>query len=231
MKTLLMLLLFISPLTEVEQVKVSFPTKQYDIFIDYQNDNFSQHLVYYNSRAIVTAELQSSNYLGLDLAFRVAPNYAYINELNPELQAVIKDLMGGSHSLRDYMASISSFLKKNIRYSEEEIPQSAAMVLVNRRAYCVGFSNLVKVFLDAVGVRSELVKGFYLKKDKGAGESWTPVPHRWVEIRLPNGLKFFYDPQYQRFSANYITTKSDVDFKRIRRFKVKVIKQSKKIMN
>lgn len=231
MKLLLILMLFISPLTEVEQVKVSFPTKQYDIFIDYQNDNFSQHLVYYNSRAIVTAELQSSNYMGLDLEFRVAPDYAYMEELNPEMRAVINDLMGGSHSLRDYMASISSFLEKNIRYSEDDIPQSAAMVLANRRAYCVGFSNLVTVFLEAVGVKNKLVKGFYLKNERGANGFWTPVPHRWVEIILPNGLKFFYDPQYQRFSANYITTRSDVDFKRIRKFKVKVIKQSKKIMN
>jgi len=224
-------MLFISPLTEVEQVSVSFPTKQYQIFVDYRNDNFSQQLVYYNNRAIVSAEMQSSNYMGLDLEFRIVPDYPYIEGLNLEMRAVIKDLMGGSESLRDYMASISYFLGRNIRYSDEDLPQSAAMVLVNKRAYCVGYSNLVKVFLDAVGVKSRLVKGFYLREEGGADGFWTPVPHRWVEINLPNGLKFFYDPQYQRFSANYIATKSDVDFKRIKRFKVKVIKQSKKIMN
>jgi hypothetical protein len=58
-----------------------------------------------------------------------------------------------------------------------------------------------------------------------------PIPHRWVEIHLANGVKFFYDPQYQRFSANYIATKEDVDFKRVKKFKVYVIKKSKKIVN
>ena len=58
-----------------------------------------------------------------------------------------------------------------------------------------------------------------------------PIPHRWVEIYLSKEIKFFYDPQYQRFSFNYLTTRNDIDFKRVRRFKVNIIKKSKKIIN
>jgi hypothetical protein len=74
-----------------------------------------------------------------------------------------------------------------------------------------------------------LIKGFYLKK--GEKNILIPVPHRWVEIQLSNGLKFFYDPQRQEFSAHYLTTKSDVDFKRVKRFYVYVVNKSKKIIN
>jgi len=213
----------------VENVKLFFPTQQYDIFLNYANDNFSQKLVYHLKNKNIAAEIKCSNYLQLNLNFRVIPNRTFIAGQNREIREVIRDLFADTQLMKDYMTNISFFLEENIRYSRVNVPQDAVAVMINKKATCVGFSNLVKVFLDAAGIENRLVKGFYLKK--GKKNTMIPVPHRWVEIHLPNGIKFFYDPQYQKFSANYITTRDDVDFKKVRKFKVTVIKKSKIIIN
>ena len=225
----IMFMLSISPLREVENVKLFFPTQQHDIFINYSNDNFSQKLVYHLKNKNISAEIKCSNYLQLDLNFRVLPNHTFIARQYPDIREVILDLFDDTQLMKNYMTNISFYLKGNIRFSSANLPQDVAAVMINKKATCVGFSNLVKVFLDAAGIENRLVKGFYLKK--GKKNTMIPVPHRWVEIRLPNGIKFFYDPQYRRFSANYITTRDDVDFKKVKKFKVTLIKKSKIIIN
>ena len=217
----------ISPVREVENVMLSLPTRQYEIFVNYSNNNFSQKLSYHND--MLTAEIKCSNYLNLNLNFRVIPNSKYISTLNPKVQAVISEFFDDSQSLRIYLGHISFFLKKQIHYSEMNLPQDATSVILFKKAKCVGYANVTKVFFDAAGIKNKLVRGFYLKK--GKKNTMIPIPHRWVEIHLANGTKFFYDPQYQRFAANYIATKDDVDFKRVKKFKVYVIKKSKKIVN
>jgi transglutaminase/protease-like cytokinesis protein 3 len=217
----------ISPIREVENVKLSLPTQQHEIFVNYSNDNFSQKLSYHHD--MVTAEIKSSNYLNLNLNFRVLPDNKYISALNPKVQEVILDFFDDSQLLANYLTNISYFLKKHIRYSEMKLPQDATSVILFKKAKCVGYANVTKVFFDAAGIKSKVVKGFYLKK--GKRNTMIPIPHQWVEIHLNNGVKFFYDPQYQKFSVNYIATKDDVDFKRVKKFKVYVIKKSKKILN
>lgn len=227
MKILIFLLFTISPIREVENVRLSLPTRQYEIFINYSNDNFSQTLIYQND--MLTADIKSSNFLNLNLNFRVIPDKEYIAGLHADIQNVILDLFDESQSLKNYLTNVSYFLKGQIRYSEMNLPQDATAVILNKRAKCVGFANAAKVLFDAARIKNKIMKGFYLKK--GKRNTLIPVPHRWVEVHLPNGVKFFYDPQYQKFSANYITTRDDVDFKRVKRFKAYVIKKSKKIIN
>lgn len=224
---LICLLFFVSPVREVEKVRFAFSSRQHDIFLNYSNDNFSQKLVFDNNT--ITAETKSSDFFQLDLDFRVFPREKYMETLDREVKAVVLDLFKNERSLKKYLTNISRFLAKNIQYSEKKLPQDAASVIFNKKAYCIGFSNVVTVFLDSAGIKNKFVKGFYLKK--GNNNTLVPVPHRWVEIHLANGSKFFYDPQYQKFSANYIATKDDVDFKQVKKFKVYVIKKSKKIMN
>jgi transglutaminase/protease-like cytokinesis protein 3 len=211
----------------VENVKLSLPTQQHEIFVNYSNSNFSQELSYHNG--MLTAEIKNSNYLNLNLNFRVLPDSKYISALNPKVQAVISDLFDDSQSLRNYLGNVSYFLKGQISYSDMNLPQDATSVILFKRAKCVGYANAAKVFFDAAGIKCKVVKGFYLKK--GKKNTMIPIPHRWLEIHLANGVNFFYDPQYQRFSANYIATKDDVDFKRVKKFIVYVIKKSKKIVN
>jgi transglutaminase-like putative cysteine protease len=227
MKILVLLFLVLSPLMEVDHVKLTFPTQQHEIFVNYANDNFSQKLIFHDD--MITADIKNSNYLDLDLNFRVYPQEKYIADLDPEVQELIADLFLHSKWLSHYLTNISYFLKANIRYTDLDLPQDATAVFINKRANCVGFANVMRVLLEAAGIKSKLIKGFYL--EKGKKNTFIPIPHRWVEIHLPNGLKFFYDPQHQRFSANYIITRSNVDFKRVKRFNVYLLKHSKKVIN
>jgi transglutaminase-like putative cysteine protease len=220
---------FDDPLREVEDIKLVFPSTQHDIFLDYTNDNFSQRLVFHDQT--VTAELSSSNFLKLNLNFRIFPQKPILESLSPKNRAIIKDLIGQDNSLKTFLTNISYYLEGNIHYSDENLPQDAGTVLSNQKANCIGYSNVVQLFLSAGNVKTRIVKGFYLQESKHRLDTWIPVPHRWVEIHLPNGVRFFYDPQHQRFAANYITTKNNVDFKQIRKFKVIIIRKSKKIVN
>lgn len=223
----LIFLVFLSPMQEVENLHLALPAHQQEIFLEYSNANFSQTLQF--SRRYIKARIMSFNYLDVDFNYRVMYNPDYVAQLPPEVQTVVKRFFDDSQSLKNFMTLVSSFLESNIRYSEELLPQDAASVLFNRRANCVGYSNLVEVFLNAASIESHQVKGFYLERT--GTNTWTPIPHRWLEIYLPDGMRFFYDPQYQDFSANYITTRDDIDFKKVRRFKVWVLKTSKKIIN
>lgn len=226
---LLMTTLFL-PISEVVDVRLAFPSSQHDIFSDYSNSTFSQTIRIHSDSQTIYADIRNSNYQDLNFSIRVLPDTNYITGLTSELRELIHILLEDGLYLGEYFRRISDYLKCNIRYSEENLPRHPAFVVLNKRTDCVGYANLMKVFLDAVSVRSREIRGFYLKAD-GAPSSLTPVPHRWLEIELPNNTKFFFDPQYQTFSANYLATRPDIDFKRIKRFKVTVVKRSKKLIN
>ncbi len=234
MKSLIFLLFaIIFPLREVVDVQISIPTHQHDIFFNYSNDNFSQVIVNNDTSNKITAHIKNSNYFALNLNFRIIPNQTFITGLPPELRKNVRDLVDNCLTFKPYFVNISSFLERHIVYSDLNLPQDAISVITAKKANCVGYSNLVQVYLDAVGIKNRIVKGFYLKDslEKNSNGKLVPVPHRWLEIFLPNGVKFFYDPQHQRFSADYIAVKDEVDFRVIKKFEVNLVKKSKKIIN
>ena len=58
MKILALLLLVLSPIMEVENIRLTFPTQQHEIFVNYTNDNFSQILAYHDD--MITADIKNS---------------------------------------------------------------------------------------------------------------------------------------------------------------------------
>ncbi len=214
------------PLKQVEQMNIQIHTDQQAIFREYSNDNFSQTLRVANNR--IEIKTQSTDYLQLELNFRVVPDERYISKLSPELKKALATILKGSYTLKDYMVNISHFLRHNIRYSENKHSQDPQTVIENKRAHCVGFSNITRVFLKGIGVDARFTQGFYLKKQNGRV---VPIPHKWIEIELANGFLYFYDPQYQKFSSNYVLVDDSVIFTKIKRFNIELIDYSKKIMN
>ncbi len=234
MKILLLLLLLASTfydglIQEVENIKLSFPAQEQDIFQDYMNENFIQKVTVHSDA--IYAEILCTNFMNLNLEFRVIPDEKLLTDIHGEMREVITNLFGRDQSLKTYLMNISYYLRMNIRYLDGSLPQDAESVLLNKKANCIGYSNLVKMFLDSAGIRNRIVRGFYINTNGSDTDEMTPVPHRWVEIELPNKVQFFYDPQYQKFSANYILTLDNTDFKRIKKFKVRLVKKSKKIIN
>jgi transglutaminase-like putative cysteine protease len=231
MKILVLLFsVLVFPLREVVDVQLYIPTHQHDIFFNYANDNFSQVISQKGPQKII-AYIKADNYFSLNLDFKISPQETYISSLPPKLRENTLTLLEDCSTFKAYFTNISLFLQGNITYTEHPLNQDAESVVTAKKADCVGFANLVQVYLEAVGIKNRQVKGFYLKNSPGASEVLVPVPHRWTEIFLPNGAKFFFDPQRQRFSAEYITIKDGVDFKEVKKFKVNLVKKSKKIVN
>ena len=226
MQIIFLLFLLMSPLRQVELLNIQINTDQLNIFSDYSNDNFKQTLKI--EKNLIKIKTESSNYLQLDLNFRVIPDDLYIDSLSKELQNSVYSLIERSYSLKDYMINISTFLKRNITYSEEKYPQNPEIVILNKKAHCVGFSELTKVFLKGIGINAHFTQGFYLKKKNG---SIIPIPHKWIEIELSNGYLYFYDPQYQKFSSNYVVVDNSVIFTKVKKFKIKLINYTKKIVD
>lgn len=262
-------LMGILPLQEVVDLQVSIPTHHHEIFSNYTNDNFSQKIRINGATSELFVHIKSSNYFSLDMRFPIKPNKELLASLPPTLSETIRHLQEECYSFKTYFRNISFFLESHLVYSEAKRPQDAVSVFEYRKANCVGYSNLVKVMLDAAGIENEIVRGFYLKKEtsskraavrarrnarkarrqnmypapglgptkKAVGKktpkykTLVPVPHRWLEITLADGTRFFYDPQHQSFSENYITIKNNIDFKSVKKFKVILLKKSKKIIN
>lgn len=231
MKILVLLFsVLVFPLKEVVDIQLFIPTPQHDIFVNYANDNFSQ-AISPDGPQTITAHIKNANYFTLDLDFKISPQEAFISSLPPKLRDNTLTLLEDCYTFKDYFTKISLYLQGNITYTEHSTTQDAAAIVSVRKTDCVGFANLVQVYLAAVAIKNRPVKGFYLKNSRGAGDLLIPIPHRWLEITLPNGAKFFFDPQRQRFSAEYIAIKDGVDFKEVKKFKVNLVKKSKKIVN
>lgn len=225
MKILIVLLFLLSPLKKVENVQLYFLSDQNEIFLNYSNGNFSQRVFPKKDRII--AETKNLNFLDIDLNFRIILDSTYINGLDIRLKDLVLDLF--DYNLDNYMKNISGFLNKSIRYSDNGFPQDALSVLINKKANCIGFSNLVVELLYSVGIESRFIKGFHLENKRD--RVMIPIPHRWIEILLSNGFKYFYDPQYQNFSSGYIIVKNNVDFSKVKKFKVHLLKKSSEIIN
>jgi len=226
-KIILLLVFLVFPLRQVENVQFCFSSQQHDIFLNYSNDNFTQ--VIYLQEGKLFSKIKSLNFFDINLNFRIILNKNYFNHTNNEIKDIIGNMPISTMTLREYLIQISHFLRKNIEYTDENLPQDPTSVLINNRANCIGYSNIFSIFLNSVNIKNRIVKGFYLEKENGP--TLIPIPHRWVEIELLNGFRFFYDPQYNNFSANYIVVKDEVDFKKVKKFEVYMLKKSKEFVN
>lgn len=219
------LIYLIFSIVQVNHIKLTLPTNQPDIFTDYSNQNFTQRILTDDNQVFI--DVINFNYTYRFLNDRIIPNFKYIQEQPPDIQELIEKLLRNSGDLKDYFDRISDYMKDQIQYHDNGYPQDPSSVISSGKANCIGFSNLTRTLLYAAGIHNKIVKGFFLKKN--GGQYFLPIPHRWVEIQISKKIKFFFDPQYQNFSAHYIVVRDDVDFTKIRKFEIKVIENTKKL--
>ncbi|MEN8153731.1 MAG: transglutaminase-like domain-containing protein [Acidobacteriota bacterium] len=227
MKLIFLVFLLVLPSRDVDIVQLELNSPHISIFKDYENGNFVQKV---NSRGkSVHITLENSDFLNLNLNHRVIIDNTYISGIKKDVKNLVSKLHENNITLKTYLSNISFFLKDNIKYWENSPFKKADEVIIFKRANCIGFSSLVRELLNSAGIRNRYIKGFYLDPvDKGI---FNPIPHKWLELYLPSGASFFYDPQYQGFTANYIVLDNDIDFKTIRKFKVKIVSKRRKLIN
>jgi len=224
-RILLCLLAVLPALRQVEYAHIELDAFPQEVLIHYRNANFLQ-LVESRSGALA-ARTRSLNFLQLDLTYRL--DLEPEADLDPGVRSLALQFLEPSVSLKQYLMRIRDYMHSNIRYSPDAADQSPAAVLERKSADCVGMTRLVSAWLDAVGVAHGSISGFYFQRDN-QGE-WRPQPHRWLEIRLPDGFSFFFDPQHRMFSPRYLVVRPGVDFRRVRRFQVVRINLKSKLEN
>ncbi len=227
MKLILIFLLLLFPSRHVEHIDVNLITEQNSIFPEFENDNFIQN-VKVNGK-IVNILIENSNYLDINLNHRIFVNKAKLDSSGKDIRRTFNDLFNENMDLRTFMLNISFYLKDNIKYWGDSPFKSPEDVVIYKKTNCVGYSALVKKLLELANIKSRFISGFYLKQ--GRKNKYDPVPHRWLELLLPDSISFFYDPQYQGFKANYIVVKSGNNFRTIEKFKITFLRSGKKLLN
>ncbi len=228
MKTLLVFLMILFPSKHIDHISIEFISEQPSIFHNYANDNFLQ-TVTLQSGNIVKLSIKNFGYIDIDLNFRISLDKDYVKKLSNEERKTVEALFHNTISLKSYLQNISWYVKDNISYKENSIFKRPEEVLIHKEANCIGYSALVREMLNSIGINSKYVKGFFLKKKDE--KDFIPVPHRWLEISLPSGESFFYDPQYQGFTANYIVMDGNISFTEIKKFLIHLIERKKKFIN
>jgi hypothetical protein len=227
MTALCFLLSVFTAIIHVENYQFSIQTETRNIFSEYHNSTFTQKYLIEND--LVKIFVHHINYFEINLNFRVFLNQQRLQEFPPDMQMLLKTLFADSQTFKSYFINLSAFLSKKVTYSESAQNHDPLSVLRNKTANCLGLSSTAEFLLDIVNIKSSPVRGFYLKKI--SKNKFEPIPHRWIEIHLPNKQSFFYDPQYQQFSPFYLLVKDDTDFKKIKKFLVNLDKKTKSILN
>jgi hypothetical protein len=96
-------------------------------------------------------------------------------ELRPELQAF------------EVATGILRWVAVHLRIDEGRGPQDAASVIARRAGRCSGVANATAALLVASGFEARTVSGLLVTEEG-------PVPHRWVECRLPRAGWVATDP-------------------------------------
>ena len=223
---LLLLFYVLMPLRQESNLEVIVSCRTPEIFSNYRNYNFKQEIS--DDIEGLNVKIKSQTLSFKNLSHVIASDERYVAKQDPSIKVIFSQLRQNANSIGDYLQNISFFLKNSITYSEADLPQETVAVLLNRRAYCIGYANIAQTLLACAGIVSRPVNGFYLRENNSLIE---PVPHRWLEIDLPGERRVFYDPQYQDFSSRYLVTDQSVAFNRIERFLGVIVKKSKKIMD
>ena len=226
MKTLLLVLYIWMPLRQESNLEVFVACRTPEIFSNYHNYNFKQEISGNQEGLNVKIKSQTLSFKNLNHA--ITSDERYVAGQDQLIKAIFSCVRQNAISVGDYLQNISFFLTNSITYSEADLPQETLAVLLNRRAYCIGYANVAQTLLACAGIVSRPVNGFYLRENNSVIE---PVPHRWLEIDLPGERRVFYDPQYQDFSSRYLVTVQGVALNRIERFLGVIVKKSKKIMD
>lgn len=227
MKIVLILLALFTPSRHVEQIDIRLITEQHSIFQNFENENFSQNVIV--DGRVVNILIENSNYLDINLNHRLFKNQAMFDSSGKYVRKVFNELYNENMTLRTFMLNISFYLRDNIKYWGDSPFRDAEDVVVYKKTNCIGYSALVKELLQLVDIRSRFISGFYLNKKRK--NSYDPIPHRWLELFIPDSTSFFYDPQYQGFKANYIVVRPGNDFRTIEKFKINFLQRKKKLLN
>ncbi|MFC2171069.1 transglutaminase family protein [Acidobacteriota bacterium] len=173
----------------------------------YKNDGFEQIITVRNGTYEIEIKCALDT-LGCRDPFPLAPKNIP-DEIKPWLdpstrkkakadpvKSLAERLTKNSRFACEAVSAVIAWVAANIEYTtEQDAPVQAAVVLDQRRAFCVGQSNLTTAMLRSVGIPCRIVRGLLLSREGGF------FLHRWVEVYYPSRGWVFSDPGS---SINYV---------------------------
>jgi transglutaminase-like putative cysteine protease len=116
-------------------------------------------------------------------------------ELEPQIQALLNEMIGGARSDADRAAGIESYLKQNFSYSLTGMIHQRAdpvtwFLLEERQGHCEYFAGAMVALLTDLGVPARMVAGFsggILSTDGEEASIRDANAHAWVEAWVGEG--------------------------------------------
>jgi transglutaminase-like putative cysteine protease len=206
-------------------IKLSEKSLDQILFKNYSNNGYSQ-LVTSENEGSVKAEIKvGCDDFNSEIPYPIRYNLPSwlkpfvqpgldIQSDSPEIIYRAKQIVKGSKYQYEAVQKILRWVNDNITYDLDlKGPKSALNVLLGKKGYCVGYSNLATALLRAVGIPCRNVHGIHINGDSinGNGE-YQPLSlkgitlHRWIEVYYPDVGWIFSDPKYSVnfVGANYI---------------------------
>jgi hypothetical protein len=190
-----------------QQVIVELGNGSPGIFQNYRNAGFTQRVARIGEQAVRVETEVNLERIGSRATFRSfrdcggCPENLRARFLGaepgiqadaPEVRKVALDLRGATEGVAEATAKVVRWVAGEIRYSEQPgIPEDALSVMQNREGSCVGLSNLCIALLRSLEIPARKVHGLLIV---GEGRRARVIPHRFVEVYLPDAGWLFSDP-------------------------------------
>ena len=143
-----------------------------------------------------------------------------LTNCTPVMSAFAKSYTSESEGELDAMASLTSWVHKNVNYDTAfwGMDSPAAEVYSGHGAVCVGFTHLLLSFANSLGVENRYVSGYVFTGPPAEGQASISTSggwqqHAWAELRI-GGQWVPADPTFQEFGyldARRIASSYSVD--------------------
>ena len=112
---------------------------------------------------------------------------------------ITRRLLESSKSRYEAIHRILRWIRENIAYEVGLTEGNLDKIIRSRKANCIGFSKLAERMLEEICVDTRQVHGLLIRDDteqrgKREIELSSRVLHRWIELSLEGGGRFFADP-------------------------------------
>jgi hypothetical protein len=166
------------------------------LFDQYDNDGYSLAVARVSDGSLTLTVRVSAAPLQSRAPYAPRPAEASLPR-SPERDAWAAAHASGVRTQAEAVERILSGIASEVRYdADRDRRQDPATVFANRRAHCVGFSELAVDLLRRAGISARTVQGVLRTAADAVGfdASIGGVYHRWIEVYYPDRGYVFSDP-------------------------------------
>ena len=166
-------------------------------------DTDSDTKVQKTNRKKVPKVLKPDEFHTLDEYARQAPK-EYETDITTLAQYLIKPANTDIEKVRVLFTWVATHVKyDDIAFNSKDYPDyTAEYVLLNKRAVCEGYSNILKSLCEAAGLEAEKVSGYAKGYGYKVGDKFADTDHAWNIIKVDKKWRLFDATWASGFGTN-----------------------------